>query len=152
MRILWYGLVVAVLGLGPARAGDTATLATTAFRQAYAASFYQFDACGDDLAGRLYRNALAARLKQCPFPAEAKAQFQVWAKAQSRRSGDAIRTLIDDNGGLPIRLEGMTRTCREQIDSPEYRAVRERLDSFAAGKSGPDAVVPQQCDADAIGP
>ncbi len=152
MRIVWYCLIAGVVGLGPAWAGDIASSATAAFRQAYAASFYQFDACGDSLAGRIYRNALSARLKQCPFPAEAKAQFQTWAKAQARRSGDAIRTLIDDNGGMPIRLVGMTRTCREQIESPEYRAVRDRLDTFAAGKSGAEAVVPQQCDTDAIAP
>ena len=152
MRIVWYCLIAGVLGLGPARAGDTAPPATAAFRHAYAAAFYQFDACGDGLAGQFYRNALSARLKQCPFPAEAKAQFQAWARAQRQLSRDAIKTLIDDNGGMPMRLKGMTQTCREQIDSPEYRAVRERLDMFATGKSGPEAVVPQPCDADAIAP
>lgn len=161
MRIVWICLLATILGLGSARADGglgsaradgTGTGSTGAFRQAYAASFYQFDACGDGLAGRIYRNALSARLRQCPLPAEAKTQFQAWAKAQTRKSSEAIRTLIDDNGGMPIRLQGMTRTCREQTDSPEYGAVRERLDAYAAGKSGPEAVVPQPCDADGIAP
>ena len=60
--------------------------------------------------------------------------------------------LIDDSGGLPMRLQGMTRSCHEQMDSPEYRAIRSRLDDFAAGKVGPDAVVPQPCDAPEITP
>ena len=152
MRTALICLLASILGAGSARADGTGTVSTSAFRQAYAASFYQFDACGDGLAGRIYRNALTARLRQCPFPADAKTQFQTWAKAQARKSGQAIKAMIDDNGGMPIRLQGMARTCREQIDSPEYRTVRERLDTYASGKSTPDAVVPQPCDADAITP
>lgn len=60
--------------------------------------------------------------------------------------------LIEDQGGLPMRLEGMTRTCREQMDSPEYQEVRGRLDKFASGKAGPDVVFAQPCDAAEITP
>jgi hypothetical protein len=60
--------------------------------------------------------------------------------------------LIEDNGGLPMRLEGMTRSCREQFDSPEYRLVRSRLDDFSSGKLGSDAVITQPCDAPEITP
>jgi hypothetical protein len=51
-----------------------------------------------------------------------------------------------------MRLEGMTRTCREQMDSPEYQAVRLRLDAYSAGAAGRDDVVPGPCDADRITP
>jgi hypothetical protein len=60
--------------------------------------------------------------------------------------------LIEDNGGLPVRLDGMTRSCREQRDSAEYRAIRVRLDAFTAGKLDVDAVVAQPCDATEIVP
>jgi hypothetical protein len=123
-----------------------------AFEKAYGASFYEFDACGDGIAGRIYRSALTDKLKQCPFSEAAKKRFQLRAAAQRRKSSQAMAKMIEDNSGLPIRLEGMTRTCHEQSGSPEYRLVRGRLDDYAAGKSGPDTVVPQPCDAAEITP
>jgi hypothetical protein len=63
-----------------------------------------------------------------------------------------IAKLIEDNGGLPMRLEGMTRSCHEQMDSPEYRLVRGRLDDYTSGKAGPDTVVAQPCEAPEITP
>ena len=148
-------ILTAVLLLGPVLAGAEQVGAgdrTEAFEHAYAASFYEFDACGDGIAGRTYRSALVDRLKQCPFSDEAKQHFQTRAALQRRKSSQAMARLIEDNGGLPARLPGMTRSCREQMDSPEYRSVRSRLDAFAAGKAGPDSVVPQGCDAAEISP
>lgn len=155
MRALWFCLLM--LSSVAAASADEAPKpaprdSTAAFENAYAASFYEFDACGDGLAGRIYRNALVAKLRQCPFSAEAKQRFQLYSAAQRRKSSQMMAKLIENNGGLPVRLEGMTRTCREQIDSPEYRAVRSRLDEFATGKSGPNEVVAQPCDAGEITP
>jgi hypothetical protein len=155
MRGMWfYLLVLAGIPMGSATvAADEATLGSTAaFDKAYAASFYQFDACGDGVAGRIFRSALVAKLKQCPFSAEARTRFQAHSAAQRRQSSQMMAKLIEDHGGLPVRLDGMTRTCREQMDSPEYRMVRSRLDDYAAGKVGPDSVVPQPCDAAEITP
>jgi hypothetical protein len=149
-------LAGALLGPGTVIADETPKPAplerTDAFEKAYAASVYEFDACGDGLAGRIYRNALTDRLKQCPFSEAAKKRFQRRAAAQRRVSGLAMAKLIETNGGLPVRLDGMTRTCREQSESPEYRAVLSRLDDYAAGKAGPEAVVAQPCDATEITP
>jgi hypothetical protein len=125
---------------------------TDAFEQAYGASFFEFDACGDGLSGRIYRQALTDKLMHCPFSDAAKGRFRVRAAMQRRKSGEMIRALIEQTGGLPIRLEGMTRTCREQIDSPEYQAVRSRLDAYSAGSAGCDDVVPTPCDATQIAP
>ena len=159
MRGTWFCLLVLAgipMGVATGKADEApkpATLERTdAFEKAYAASFYEFDACGDGIAGRVYRNALSAKLKQCPFSAEAKQRFQLRSSAQRRKSSQVMAKLIEDNGGLPVRLEGMTRSCHEQIDSPEYRVVRGRLDNYAAGKTGPDAVVVQPCDATEITP
>jgi hypothetical protein len=126
--------------------------ATRAFETAYAASFYQFDACGDAVSGRSYRRALSEKVAQCPFPADVKQRFVQRAAAQRMKSAQAMAKLIEDNGGLPLRLEGMTRTCREQSETPEYQAIRARLDAFAAGKTGVDGVVPEACDATAVSP
>ncbi len=91
--------------------------ATRAFETAYAASFYEFDACGDGLSGRSYRRALSEKVAQCPFPAEVKQRFVLRAAAQRQKSAKAMAKLIEDNGGLPVRLDGMTRTCREQSET-----------------------------------
>jgi hypothetical protein len=42
-----------------------------------------------------------------------------------------IAALIERNGGMPVRIEGMTRTRHEQINSPEYRDLRACLDAIA---------------------
>jgi hypothetical protein len=156
---IWFCLLMLasiMTGVATVRADDapapTTLDHTDAFDRAYAASFYEFDACGDGIAGRIYRSALVEKLKQCPFSAEAKKRFQVRAAAQRRKSSQAMANLIDDHGGLPMRLEGMTRSCREQMDSPEYRLVRGRLDDYTSGKAGPDTVVAQPCEAPEITP
>jgi len=143
-------LACAFAALASARADEPAQ--TRAFEAAYAASFYQFDACGDGLAGRAYRQALSRKVAQCPFPADVKQRFVQRAAAQRKKSGDMMAKLIEDTGGLPVRLDGMTRTCREQMESPEYQAIRARLDAFSAGKAGPDSVIPEACDAPEITP
>ena len=151
MRSVWFCLLM-LAGITTVNADDTTLERTDAFTKAYAASFYEFDACGDGIAGRIYRSALTAKLRQCPFSADAKKRFQAVSAAQRRKSSEAMAKLVEDTGGLPMRLEGMTRTCREQMDSPEYRQVRERLEDFSAGKMGVDAVVAQPCNAADITP
>jgi hypothetical protein len=125
---------------------------TDAFESAYATSFYAFDACGDGVAGRLYRQALAARLSQCPFTDAAKARFRERSTLQRRKSSGAINAMIEQNGGLPTRLEGMSQTCHEQHSSDAYRALRSRLDDYAAGKATAQSIVPESCEAETISP
>jgi hypothetical protein len=132
----------------PAKPSDR----TRAFETAYAASFYQFDACGDGLSGRSYRRALSEKVAHCPFPPDVKTRFVQRAAAQRQKSAELLARLIETNGGLPVRLDGMTRTCREQSETAEYQAIRTRLDEFAAGKAAADTVVPQACDAAEISP
>ena len=139
-------------GIATVKADDAILERTDAFTKAYAASFYEFDACGDGIAGRMYRSALTAKVRQCPFSTDAKKRFQTVSAAQRRKSNEAMAKLIEDTGGLPMRLKGMTQTCREQMDSPEYRQVRGRLEDFSAGKVGVDTVVAQPCDAAEISP
>src|ERR1700739_631994 len=109
MHAVWRTLMAfAVIHVGMARAGEAPKPAslehTVAFEQAYAASFYQFDACGDGISGRTWRDALVARLKQCPFSDAAKARFMARAAAQRRKSAEQINKLIETNGGLPVRV------------------------------------------------
>ena len=138
MRLCLAALAV-VLGTSTVTADTGAALdRIDAFEQAYGASFFEFDACGDGLSGRIYRQALTDRLMHCPFTDAAKARFRTLAAMQRRKSGEIIRELIEQTGGMPVRLKGMTRTCREQMDSPEYRAVRSRLDVYSAGTASRD--------------
>jgi hypothetical protein len=148
--------LIAMPGAGGATAGASAESAAldnpSAFEQAYGASFFDFDACGDGLSGRIYREVLVEKLVHCPFTDEAKARFRTRSAVQRRKSGEIIRALIERTGGMPVRLEGMTRTCREQMDSPEYQAVRSRLEAYSAGAASRDDVMPWPCDASEITP
>jgi hypothetical protein len=147
-------LVVAVLALAPraVHAEDGGQTDTRAFEYADALSFYGFDGCGDALGGRIYRRALADKFAHCPFAPAARARFAERARAQQVKSSAVLRQMIDEHGGLPVRLEGMTRTCREQMDSPEYQALRGQLDRYQRGEISADAIVPAPCDAASMAP
>ncbi len=123
-----------------------------AFDQAYAASFYTFDACGDGVAGRLYRNALQARFAQCPFSDAARTRFRQRAVLQRRKSSAMMEKLIEDNDGVPFKLEGMSMTCREQRSTPVYTALRAQLEQYAAGAAPAQSVIPDSCTATAFTP
>ena len=125
---------------------------TAAFQQAYGASFYTFDACGDGVAGRIYRRALMARFTQCPFSEAARTRFQQWTALQRERSSRMIAKLIEEHDGVPLRLEGMPMTCREQRADPDYVAVRGRLSHYEVGIAGSDAVIPEGCTASSLSP
>ncbi len=119
---------------------------TKAFERAYTTSFYEFDACGDGLTGRLFRKALADRLAHCPFSAEARAKFSQRALALRTKSSAMIESMIGSNGGLPVQLEGMPVTCHEQRSSETFQRLTESLKQYAAGQRGVDTVIPAKCD------
>ena len=152
MAVILLGATVTYASAQAEENANPALEDTKAFERAYAASYYEFDACGDGLGGRIYRNALSDRVRHCPFSDVARKRFQTRAAAQRRKSSEAIAKLIEDKGGLPVRLDGMIRSCREQADSPEYRSIRSRLDDFSAGKVTSDVVVDGPCDAPEITP
>ena len=150
-RSMW--LLAAVACGGPAAAQAPPAPAapplndTRAFDYANALSYYGFDGCGDGLNGRIYRQALAAKFAQCQFSPEARSAFTQRSRLQARKSRSAIQHVIDEQGGLPVKLEGMDRTCHEQSASADYQALGAKLQRFAAGELPAEAVFPQPCDA-----
>jgi hypothetical protein len=100
----------------------------------------------------MFRDALNEKIAHCPFTPEARVNFRQWAARQRRVSAGAMSRLVDQTGGLPVKLDGMTTTCHEQRESPEYVAVRTKLEQYARGEIGVDAILPQPCDAAAISP
>ena len=143
--LLGGALLFAVPGAAPA---EPATLESTgAFERGFAVSLYQFDACGDALAGRMFRRALAERFARCPFSDEARARYGRRTRAQFAMTRERMLKLVEENGGLPRELPGMATTCRAQQASGEYREFRALLERFAAGEAKADAVIPAPCDA-----
>ena len=118
-----------------------------AFGHAFALSLYQFDSCGDPLAGRMFRRALAVRFAQCPFTAEARARFTAETRGHVARSRRFMENQIETAGGLPRQLEGMTTTCHAQQASESYRSYRSQLEAFNAGTLPAEAIIPGACDA-----
>jgi hypothetical protein len=123
-----------------------------AFEQAFATSSYTFDACGDPLAGRLFRRALAERFAHCPFTPEARSRFQQRTRGQQAKSRQMVEEMIETHGGLPMHLDGMPMTCHEQQADSGYRQFRERLDQYAHGDLPAEAVIAAPCDAPEITP
>ena len=125
---------------------------TDAFERGFATSFYVFDACGDALAGRAYRRALAERAAQCPFSEAARSRLARRDRLQQAKSQAAIQAMIERHEGLPVRLDGMSATCHEQRQSEAYQALRAKLDGYAQGRAPAAEVVTGACDAAEIGP
>lgn len=119
----------------------------TAFERGFAVSLYQFDACGDALAGRMFRRALAERFAQCPFSKEARSHYQQQTRAEFQRVRERMQRLIEDNGGMPRELVGMGTTCHAQQASEAYRDFRALLERYQAGGATAEAVIPAACDA-----
>lgn len=151
--------LVSLLALSPS--GPTAAQSTPggrvldrpeAFERALATSAYLFDACGDPLAGRMFRQALAERFAQCPFTPEARSRFQQYTRGQLAKSRQMVESMVESHGGLPVRLDGMTMTCHEQQASDKYRQFREQLDLYSNGGLTAEAVISAPCDAADIAP
>lgn len=123
-----------------------------AFERGLALSFYRFDACGDPLAGRMFRRALADKFAHCAFSDAARSRYRDRARAQQARSQQLIQGMIESRGGLPNRLDGMSMTCREQQSAADYQAARARLQQYSAGEIGADAVIAAPCDAAELTP
>jgi len=140
------------LFLAPAAAQQAPLSNTEGFAKTYATSYYTFDACGDSKRGRFFRQALVDRFKQCPFTPEARAAFKIQAAKLREKSVEKIFQLIEANGGLLTKVEGMTMTCREQQHLPEYLALADRLDKYAAGQATALEAIPAPCDADTLTP
>jgi hypothetical protein len=123
-----------------------------AFERAYAVSTFSFDACGDPLAGRMYRRALADKFAHCPFSPEARSRFREQTRAQLAKTRQAMESMIEDHGGLPMQLDGMPLTCHEQQASDGYKRFRSLLDQYAQGSLPAEAVIAAPCDAPDIAP
>lgn len=119
----------------------------SAFERGFAVSLYQFDACGDGTAGRLFRRALAERVARCPFSAGARARYGERTRAQLLKARERMAALVEENGGLPRELPGMETTCRARRASGAYRDFRALLERYAEGAAAAEAVVPAACDA-----
>ena len=146
-------LALLVFAFASEARGQSAPLEnTTAFERSYAASYYALDACGDSEHGRLFRQVLVDRFRQCPFTPAARDAFKIHAARLREKSVNRISDLIEANGGLLTKVEGMTMTCREHQHLPEYVELAIRLDKYAAGQLAAIDVAPAPCDAETITP
>ena len=84
--------------------GGPALSQPDAFERAIATSSHTFDACGDPLAGRVFRRALAERFAQCPFTAEAQSRFQQRTRTQQEKSRRIIAKMLETHGDLPAEV------------------------------------------------
>ena len=123
-----------------------------AFERASAVSTFSFDACGDTLAGRVFRRALAEKFAHCPFSSEARLRFRERTEAQLAKTRRAMASMIEDRGGLPMQLDGMPLTCHEQQASDGYKRFRGLLDQYAQGTLPAEAIIAAPCDAPDLAP
>lgn len=155
IRVALAGMLVLALH-GPVAAqsspGGPALDHPEPFERAFATSSYTYDACGDSLAGRTFRRVLVERFAHCPFTPAARSHFQQNTRGQSAKSRQMLENIVESNGGLPMRLDGMSLTCHEQQASDTYRQFRDRLEQYSQGSLTAEAVISAPCDAADIAP
>jgi len=113
---------------------------------------FVFDACGDQLSGEMFRRVLAAKMAQCPIPEDALKRYQQRTTVLLKMEKDRIKKIVEERGGLPDRIEGMTVTCHEHQTSPAYVGMLDKLNAYVEGRMAPDAIIPGGCDATAFTP
>jgi len=123
-----------------------------AFERAFAVSTYTFDACGDPLAGRMFRRALAERFAQCSFSPEARSDFRRRTGLQLAKTREVMNSMIETHGGLPMQLDGMATTCHAQQAGDDYKQLRARLEQYSQGTLPAEAIIAAPCDAPDIQP
>jgi hypothetical protein len=100
----------------------------------------------------MFRKALAAKMALCPIPEEAMKRYQQRTAFLLKKEQDRIKKIVEERGGLPDKIEGMTVTCHEQQSSPAYVQLHEKLDAFVEGKTEPNAIIPGGCDSASFTP
>ncbi len=140
------------LAFGLSYAASAQPRETEAFNVAYGMSYYGFDGCGDSLNGSILRRAVTERVDHCPFSAAAKTAFHLWAARQNERMADQVQRYVATRGQLPERLDGMKRSCREEMASPEHQQAAALLARYARGDIPVTAVIMGACNQSAGGP
>jgi hypothetical protein len=151
MRCIGFACLLLLLA-APMRAGASDLDRPDAFEHGFAVSLYLFDACGDPLAGRMFRRALAEKFAHCPFSPDARARYLSRTRAQQAKMRRTLEAMIETRGGLPVQLDGMAMTCHQQQASDDYRQLRGRLEAYVQGGLTADAIIAAPCDAPDMAP
>lgn len=121
----------------------------TPFEIAYGMSFFEFDACGDAEAGRIFRRALMEKFARCPFTPDARVKFDKWrlealedllSKSwEGYAQGETLKgpsELYGDDG----KPNGMT--CADYRATPRYRERHVALLQYDRGEIDAEAIIP----------
>jgi hypothetical protein len=139
-RVLMLGVTLSSAGF--ARAQTTPSANTEPYRHVYTQSEALFDRCDDAVRGDLYRRVVTEKVKNCPFSAAEKAEFQTWAVSQSARIAEEDRQA---HAAGPVPAPADEHQCKENASEPYMRMILRRLDQFGRGKIGADGVIEEVC-------
>jgi hypothetical protein len=119
---------------------------TEAYEVSFGMSFWIFDWCGDQVAGEMFRKAVAEKFDHCPFSDKARAHFRERTSILRTEAAAMMNKYIIERGGLPERLEGIVMSCREQLSMPQYQESRRKLEQYDRGKVAFGDIIPESCD------
>jgi hypothetical protein len=100
----------------------------------------------------MFRKVLAAKMALCPIPDDAVKRYHERTALLLKKERERMDKIIEERGGLPNKIEGMTTTCHEQQSTPAYVQMRDKLDAYVEGKTEANAVIPGGCDAETFAP
>jgi hypothetical protein len=124
----------------------------TPFEIAYGMSFYDFDACGDSEAGRIFRRAIIEKLELCPFSPEAKTKFEEW---RTETLEGLLSQLLSNQDGRPVgppevseptvNPNGAPMTCDSYRNTQRYLERRADLLRYSRSEITVDRLFGEDC-------
>jgi hypothetical protein len=110
------------------------------FEIAYGMSFFDFDACGDRVAGALFRQLIRDKVKSCPYSQAAKEKFAATVARDAEAFLSVLLTGI--SAGRPDQFKSTAAeqgiSCKEYQQTPAYVERRKRLVRYQYEEIGID--------------
>jgi hypothetical protein len=100
----------------------------------YGVSFGNFDWCGEDELGEIYRKAFMEYLSQCRIPDDLKKTINVWATGEHERMKSEIHHYVAEHGQLPEKTEYAPRTCQQNRLLGVMDKARDELKRYSRGE------------------
>ena len=147
-------LVALTLAASESRSQSSAEPLTdpTPFEIGYGMSFFNYDACGDAEAGRIFRRALLEKLHSCPFTPQALRDFEQWQIGQLEQG---LSELMSSQDGPPVgppevsdgasSPDGKPMTCQEYRNTPRYLTKRADLLRYSRNEISASQLLGEDC-------
>ena len=121
---------------------DDVTMNSTDGYDVQYAMTYMVDVCGDTEFGKWNREAIVAKVEECPFTEAAKKNFYKKALRASNGIMAEMITYFKTHQTMPTKTYSETIICSELLSRPSVIGYKNKLKQYYSGKIKLDELVP----------